>query len=51
MQHKIDVLPIFDNVRDLINRFEKNRILKTQVFITTYKIRPLLELPWLYIGT
>lgn len=51
MQHKINVLTIFDNVRELIYRFEKNRIVKTQVFITTYKARPLLELPWLYMGT
>ena len=51
IQHKINVLPIFDNVRELIYRFEKNRIVKTQVFITTYKARRLLELPWLYMGT
>lgn len=51
IQHKTNVLPIFDNVRELIYRFEQNRIVKTQVFITTYKARPLLELPWLYIGT
>lgn len=51
IKHKINVLHIFDNVRELIYRFEKNRIVKTQVFITTCKARPLLELPWLYIGT
>ncbi len=51
IKHKINVLPIFDNVRELIYRFEKNRIVKTQVFITTCKARRLLELPWLYIGT
>lgn len=51
IEHRANILPIFDFVRDLIEQFEKNRILKNQFFITTYKTRLLLELPWLYIGS
>ena len=51
IEHRTNILPIFGFVKDLIEQFEENRILKNQFFITTYKTRFLLELPWLYIGS
>lgn len=51
IEYRANILPIFGFVKDSIEQFEANRILKTQLFITTYKSRILLELPWLYIGS
>jgi hypothetical protein len=41
----------FSEIIEFIDRFDSHRAIPCQLFITTYLNRPLLEAPWLYLGT
>ena len=51
LKHKQNILPIFNHVKHLISYYDNNRLVKSQLFLTTYKNRNLLELPWRYIAS
>ncbi|NES18477.1 MAG: hypothetical protein F6K41_06015 [Symploca sp. SIO3E6] len=44
------LLNFFSDVIDIIDKYDYNRHLPIQLFVTTYRNRTLLEIPWIYLG-